>query len=143
VNLQEDMNELFAETHRCFCHLEGVEMNLQDQPKLENMTVDQLVQGVASQVWQNGRASSFMEYVNEMKRRFCAVKSLFQVRYKFMPNDVEWSKLKAITVRATSPLHACQVLLDANFNWLDQDMLFRVHKAGNNAEIQYSMSDLE
>jgi len=44
-------------------------MDEQNEPKLENMTVDQLVQGVASQVWQNGRASAFMEYVNEMKRR--------------------------------------------------------------------------
>ena len=44
-------------------------MDEQNEPKLENMTVDQLVQGVTSQVWQNGRASAFIEYVNEMKRR--------------------------------------------------------------------------
>jgi len=48
-------------------------MELQNEPKLQDMTVDQLVQGVASQVWQNGRASAFMEYVNEMKRRLQSV----------------------------------------------------------------------
>jgi hypothetical protein len=63
-------------------------MDEQNEPKLENMTVDQLVQGVASQVWQNGRASAFMEYVNEMKRRLQSEARWIPVSERLPEKDV-------------------------------------------------------
>ena len=106
---------------------------------LQEMTNEQLCDKIESTI----RLAPNNPIEQEVRRRLCAVKSLYQVRYKFMPNDADWSKMPEAPVRATSPLNSCQVLVDANFNWLDQDMLFRVHKAGNNVEMQYGMSDLE
>lgn len=97
--------------------------------KLQDMTNEQLCEQLEGHNPTDNIMSIFPE-VKEMRRRLCAVKSPFQVRYKFLPNDVELEKCPEETVRGTSHLNAAQTLLDANFNWLDQDMVFAVVPVG-------------
>jgi hypothetical protein len=89
--------------------------------------------------------SCINDEISELRRRLCAVKSPFQVRYKFLPNDVELEKCPEITVRAMSPRNAVQVLLDANFDWPDQDMVFAVVPVGQSwwTAKHFTVADLE
>jgi len=72
----------------------------------------------------------------EVRRRLCAPKQPYQIKYKFLPNDRDIDDMKALTVWGTSPLAACQTLVDAN-DWRGQDMEFQVN------EYHFTSDDLE
>jgi len=102
-------------------------MNLQD------MTNQQLVYSLCNKL-SNIDMHAFVSLhpeLSEIETRLCAVKSPYLIRYKFLPNDIELEKCPEVAVRGTSPKNACQVLLDANFNWVGQDMVFAVIPIGH------------
>lgn len=66
-----------------------------------------------------------IKYAIQMKRRLCAIKQPYEVRYKFLPNNHEIDHYDPVKVWATSPLAACQTLVDAN-DWRGQSMEFQV-----------------
>jgi hypothetical protein len=63
-------------------------------------------------------------------------KQPYQIKYKFLPNDRDIDDMKALTVWGTSPLAACQTLVDAN-DWRGQSMEFQVN------EYHFTSDDLE
>ena len=71
------------------------------------------------------------------------MKSVYRIRYKFLPNFRDLLDCTEVFVRATGYKEACQVLLDANFNWLDQQMVFMVGKVGGCYMEQFTSDDLE
>jgi len=73
------------------------------------------------------------EIIIELQRRLCAPKQPYQIKYKFLPNNRDIDDMKALTVWGTSPLAACQTLVDAN-DWRGQDMEFKVGVAENTFE---------
>ena len=76
------------------------------------------------------------EYFDELRNRLCAPKQPYDILYKFLPNDKDIEDMKPLKVWATSPLAACQVLVDAN-DWKDQLLEFRVN------ECHFTSDDLE
>ena len=75
-------------------------------------------------------------YFDELRSRLCAPKQPYQIKYKFLPNDRDIDDMKDLTVWGTSPLAACQALVDAN-DWLGQSMEFQVN------EHYFTSDDLE
>jgi len=83
----------------------------------------------------------------EAKRLYMALKILFneskqpyEVRYKLLPNDRDIDDMKPLKVWATSPLAACQTLVDAN-DWRGQSMEFVVTR--DDVNYHYMSHDLE
>jgi len=92
---------------------------------LQEMTNEQLIDNLTNFTYSVMSA--------ELRRRLCSPKQPYQIKYKFLPNDRDIDDMKALTVWGTSPLAACQTLVDAN-NWRGQDMEFKVAVAENTFE---------
>ena len=73
-------------------------------------------------------ADGWADTVSEIQRRLnqsCSPKQPYTIHYKFMPNDQDIQKLPGFTVWGSSPLAACQAMVDVN-NWRGQNMEFLV-----------------
>ena len=73
----------------------------------------------------NERRLEMYEVVVEIERRLYLPKQPYTIRYKFLPNDQDIQKLPGFTVWGSSPLAACQAMVDVN-NWRGQNMEFLV-----------------
>ena len=106
---------------------------MEDMMYIEKMTTKEIIDYVD----EKSQWGYFLsEYCDELRRRVCAPKQPYQIKYKFMPNDRDIDDMKALTVWGTSPLAACQALVDAN-DWLGQSMEFQVN------EHYFTSDDLE
>jgi hypothetical protein len=96
---------------------------------IQKMTNEQLCGTLFQQL-------SYSKVATEIQRRLCAPKQPYQIKYKFLPNNRDIDDMKALTVWGTSPLAACQTLVDAN-DWRGQSIEFQVN------EYHFTSDDLE
>lgn len=85
-------------------------------------------------------SETFKTVIDEIYIRLCSPKQPYQIKYKFLPNDRDIDDMKALTVWGTSPLAACQTLVDAN-DWRGQYMQFVVTR--DDVNYHYMSHDLE
>ena len=99
------------------------------------MTNLQLTSEIVEEIKKGGWAGNWPPFVDELYRRAGGnnPKQPYQIKYKWTNNNRDIDDMKALTVWGTSPLAACQTLVDAN-DWRGQDMEFKVAVAENTFE---------
>ena len=110
--------------------------------KLQEMTNEQLVDKTVFEIYISKNSPILKECINEVERRLCSPKKPYTIQYKWSACDVDIEKSPAFTVWGSSPLAACQAMVDVN-NWRGQDMEFLVSHKGSDNSTGFTSKELE